>query len=135
MKKRLVVYPAIFDDTDNKPGIYSVEFPDVPDALTYGNSLAEALDRAPEALGLSLYEDTNSELPVPSDLNKIRNLYPNAIVNLVSVDLEKIKLHVKVPSVKKNTTLPADIAQAAEERNINFSETLLEGLKQKLKAN
>ncbi|WP_125588159.1 type II toxin-antitoxin system HicB family antitoxin [Companilactobacillus jidongensis] len=131
MKKRLVVYPAIFDDSENKKGVYSVEFPDVPDALTYGNSLAEALDRAPEALGLSLYE--LETLPKSSDINIIREKNPQAIVNLVSVDLEKIRLTVKVPYVRKNTTLPADIAQQAEERNINFSETLLEGLKQKLK--
>lgn len=38
MKKRLVVYPAIFDNSVNKKGIYSVEFPDVPDALTYGDN-------------------------------------------------------------------------------------------------
>ncbi|WP_334330493.1 type II toxin-antitoxin system HicB family antitoxin [Companilactobacillus sp. HBUAS59699] len=111
--------------------VYSVEFPDVPDALTYGDSLAEALDRAPEALGLSLYE--LAELPKPSDLDEVRRDNPQAIVNLVCVDLEKIKLTVKVPYVRKNTSLPADIAQKAEERNINFSETLLEGLKQKLK--
>jgi len=133
MKKRLIVYPAIFDDTQNDPGVYSVNFPDVPDALTYGYNLAEALDRAPEVLGLSLYEKKDSELPTPSALNTIRKDNPQAIVNLVSVDLEKIKSQVKIPYVKKNTTLPADIAKEAEERNINFSETLLEGLKQKLK--
>lgn len=130
MKKRLVVYPAIFDDSENKKGIYSVEFPDVTDALTYGDNLAEALDRAPEALGLSLYE--LKTLPEPSNINEVRKNNPQAIINFVSVDLEKIKAKVKVPYVRKNTTLPADIAQKAEERNINFSETLLEGLKQKL---
>ncbi|WP_164505040.1 type II toxin-antitoxin system HicB family antitoxin [Companilactobacillus hulinensis] len=89
MKKRLVVYPAIFDDSENKKDVYSVEFPDVPDALTYGNSLAEALDRAPEALGLSLYE--LKSFPKPSDANEVRKNNPKAIVNLVSVDLEKLK--------------------------------------------
>lgn len=93
MKKRLVVYPVIFDGSVNKKGIYSVEFPDVPDALTYGDNLAEALERAPEALGLSLYELKN--LPQPSDVNKVRENNPQAIVNLVSVDLEKIKAKSK----------------------------------------
>jgi len=89
MKKRLVVYPAIFDDSENEKGVYSVEFPYVPDALIYGNSLAEALDRAPEALGLSLYELKSP--PKPSDANEVRKNNPKAIVNLVSVDLEKFK--------------------------------------------
>ncbi|GEO64867.1 type II toxin-antitoxin system HicB family antitoxin [Companilactobacillus nantensis] len=97
MKKRLIVYPAIFDDTANKPGVYSVTFPDVPDALTYGNSLAEALERAPETLGLSLYE--LEKLPTPSDLNQLRTSNPNSTVNLVSVDLEHIKSQAKI----KNT--------------------------------
>lgn len=94
MKKRLVVYPAIFDDSFNKSGVYSVEFPDVPDALTYGNSMTEALKRAPEALGLSLYE--LDELPTPSDLNHLKKSNPNATINLITVDLEQIKAQVKI---------------------------------------
>ncbi len=97
MKKRLVVYPAIFDDNGNTPGVYSVEFPDVPEALTYGNGMAEALKRAPEALGLSLYEQ--KKLPTPSDFNQLKRSNPNVTINLITVDLEQIKSQVKI----KNT--------------------------------
>ena len=90
MMTKIVEYPAIFDDTQNDPGVYSVNFPDVPDALTYGYTLNQAIKRAPEALGISLYGNSDSEMPTPSDLKDIQKANPQAIVNLVSVDLDDL---------------------------------------------
>ena len=127
---RLVAYPAILDDSENEKNIFSVSFPDVPDALTFGNGIAEAITKAEEALGLSL--DDLNKLPRVSDLNEIREKNKSKIVSFVAVDLDEVAQRVIVPTVRKNTTLPADIAQEAEKRNINFSEVLLQGLKEKL---
>jgi len=87
---KVVKYPAIFDDTQNDPGVYSVNFPDVPDALTYGYTLDQAINRAPGALGISLYGNSDSEIPTPSDLNDVQKANPQAIVNMVSVDLDDL---------------------------------------------
>ena len=40
---------------------------------------------------------------------------------------------VKMPVVRKNTTIPVDLAEKAEEAGINFSATLTEALKEKLR--
>jgi Uncharacterized conserved protein len=65
---KLVAYPAIFDDSLNRPGEYTVTFPDVPSAITDGNNIAEALVNAAEVLGLELYDAKT--LPEPTDIKK-----------------------------------------------------------------
>lgn len=47
-------------------------------------------------------------------------------------DLDQAREQTKPLSVKKNTTIPADLAQQAEAQGINFSQTLTDALKQKL---
>ncbi|WP_053084473.1 type II toxin-antitoxin system HicB family antitoxin [Companilactobacillus ginsenosidimutans] len=91
---RQVSYPAILDDAENDPGVYSVEFPDVPSALTYGTGTAQALLRASEALGLSLYDA--SKLPEPTSLSDVQRSNPDKIVSLVAVDLDEIMKRVKI---------------------------------------
>ena len=130
MMTRLVVYPAILDDSENEKGVYTVTFPDVPSAITFGNGLGEALKNAEEVLGLMLYD--KKELPKPSNIEVIRRDNPRKIVNLVETDLDLAKKEVKKPVVKKNTTLPGDLAERAEKAGINFSQTLAHALRTKL---
>ena len=52
MKKDRYVYPAVFDYADD--GI-SVSFPDLPGALTCGDTDEEALRMARECMALHLY--------------------------------------------------------------------------------
>lgn len=127
---KLVAYPAIFDDSLNRPGEYTVTFPDVPSAITDGNSIAEALVNAAEVLGLELY-DTKT-LPEPTDIKKLVREHPNQLVNMVAADLDQAKAEVVVVKVKKNTSIPADLAQAAEKRGINFSAVLTSALEKEL---
>ena len=49
-------------------GTVGLFFPDVPEAATAGKSLAEAIDRAPDALvvALSMYVDEGRAIPSPS---------------------------------------------------------------------
>lgn len=58
-------YPVHFKPDSN--GTLLVTFPDVPEAITFGETREEALQRAGEALeaALSLYMDDRRELPVP----------------------------------------------------------------------
>lgn len=130
MERNLVVYPAVFDDSENEPGQYTITFPDVPGAISQADNIPEAMDNAREVLGLMLYDE--KELPKPSDLKKVQSDYPNAIVTLIAEDLNLARLDIVYPSVKKNTTIPANLAYLAEQKGINFSQTLAEALEQKL---
>jgi len=62
-------YPARFVK-DQKSGGYVVTFPDVPEAITEGDTLAEAMHNAEEALELALtfYTEQSKELPKASQI-------------------------------------------------------------------
>ncbi|KRN93853.1 type II toxin-antitoxin system HicB family antitoxin [Pediococcus stilesii] len=127
---RLVSYTAVFDDSLNNKGEYTVTFPDVAGVVTDGNSFTEAIQNAQEALGLMLYD--REELPKVTDQKTIEKANPDKLVTTIATDLDVIKNDVKEVSVKKNTRIPADLAKAAEEKGINFSAVLTEALKKEL---
>ncbi|MCC4367604.1 type II toxin-antitoxin system HicB family antitoxin [Limosilactobacillus reuteri] len=129
-EKRIVAYPAILDDSENPKGMYTVTFPDVPGAISQGMGVPEAMANGSEALGLMLYNE--EKLPNVSDIKEIQKENQGSLVTMIFSDLAEAKKHVKTPMVKKNTTIPGDLAQKAEEAGINFSKTLTEALEQKL---
>ncbi|MEO9190838.1 MAG: type II toxin-antitoxin system HicB family antitoxin [Acetobacteraceae bacterium] len=53
-------------------GGFTVTFPDVPEAVTEGDTEGEAMERAEDALvaALSFYTDRNEPLPIPSTQGK-----------------------------------------------------------------
>ena len=84
-------------------------------------------DQAPPASAMS---DVSLE-SVAKDLDADTN---GAFVNMVSVDVaEYAKEHFE-KSVRKTLTIPAWLNVAAQERNINFSQTLQEALLAKIRA-
>ena len=127
-----VVYPAILDDSENKKECYTVTFPDVSGAITDGNGEGEAMARGSEILGAFLYDLPKDQLPVPTDIEEVRRRNPDKLVVPIFADLEKARRETKPATVKKNTTIPGDLAYKAEEAGINFSQTLTEALIQKL---
>lgn len=128
--KRLVTYAAVLDDSENKPNEYTVTFPDIPGAITDGQGLSEALNNAEEVLGLMLFDQ--NPLPAATDIKDIQAQHSNATVSYITTDLDQAKKEVHVPLVKKNTTIPADLAQEAEKHGINFSAALTAALKERL---
>ncbi|OGQ95512.1 MAG: transcriptional regulator [Deltaproteobacteria bacterium RIFOXYD12_FULL_57_12] len=72
-------YPVELIEDDN--GTVRVVFPDVPEAITFGDDEDEALLRATEALetALSMYVDEKQDLPRPSAANGRRTVSPGAI--------------------------------------------------------
>jgi len=64
------VYPAIFTPED---GGYLARFPDIEGCYTDGDTLAEAIETARDALSLMLcgMEDRGTELPNPSEMKNI----------------------------------------------------------------
>lgn len=124
MKKQiLLTYPAIFTLEDNE---YWVEFVDLKGCFSDGETLAEAMENAKEAMGLFL-EDLTEYPKCTTDIKSI-NLEENQIVSFVSVDLEEHKRKYENKSVKKTLSIPAWLNTMAEKENVNFSQILQKAL-------
>lgn len=80
-----VAYPAILDDRENVPGIYTVTFPDVAGAISEGIGITDALSNGAEALELMLYDE--KKLPNATPLSDVQAENPEAIVSYIMVDL------------------------------------------------
>lgn len=126
---RIVSYPGVLE-LNQGTDIYTVTFPDVPEAISEGHGVAQACYRASEALGLVLYDE--SELPEMTDSKVVESRINDGEVTYITVDLDQIKQQVRKPMVKKNTTIPYDLAKQAEQAGINFSEVLTNALERQL---
>ncbi|MGO4925048.1 type II toxin-antitoxin system HicB family antitoxin [Ligilactobacillus ruminis] len=89
MKEKVIVYPAVLDNSENSDDVYTVTFPDVPGAISEGKGLAQAMLNGSEALGLMLYDV--DEMPEASNIDEVRAKYPEAEVTLIFTDLEDAK--------------------------------------------
>lgn len=130
MMERYVAYPAVLDDTENEKGLYTVTFPDVPGAISEGKGQAKAIVNGSVALGLVLYDE--KQLPKVSTVEEVQKANPGKKVVVIAADLKEAAKKATPVLVKKNTTIPADLAKKAEEKGINFSRTLVEALQSKL---
>lgn len=124
-------YPAVF--TPESGGGYSVYFPDVEGCYTQGDTMADAIFMAEDALELSLYEyeENGKEIPKPSDTDKIE-IKDGDIVSYVSADTLKYRKIFNNKAVKKTLSIPEWMNEAAVKENINFSQVLQDALKQRL---
>ena len=96
------VYPAIFEDDDDKIG---VSVPDIPGCFTFGDDMAEALLMAEDAIAMMLvqYENDGQSVPVASSISDIKT---DGIVSLVLADTEKWRKQFDNKAVKKTLTIP-----------------------------
>jgi predicted RNase H-like HicB family nuclease len=123
----LISYPAlIYKDGD----AFSIEFPDLPGCVTFGNTISDALVSASEALGLFVATLIEEDLAVapPSDLTKQKS--EKGFYSLVTTDVDNYFSESK--SVKKTLTIPKWLNVKAERSGINFSNVLQTAIKQKL---
>lgn len=122
------IYPAIFTYDENEK-CYLVEFIDF-NCSTFGKTLEEAFNMAKDALGL--YLDSLLEYPkTTKEFNKIK-LQNNQFVSLVDINMEEYYKKHSTKSVKKTLSIPEWLNDAAERKNINFSQLLQEALKSQL---
>ncbi len=123
-------YPIIL--TPEKQG-YTVYIPDFT-INTEGDSLAEAIEMARDAIGLMGIDmqDDGKVLPTPANPGDLQ-INPDEIITLVDVDFTEYRQKHEIRSVKKNCTLPGWLCHAAEKQNINFSQVLQDALKRELK--
>ncbi|MGG5369349.1 type II toxin-antitoxin system HicB family antitoxin [Enterococcus sp. AZ196] len=125
--KHLVIYPAIFRPEGEN---YNVTFPDVPEAITFGKGIDEAVEMAQSALGLAIYDQ---ELPPKTTNPKDITLDNDSdFILAITLDLAEYRRENHTKTIRKNTSIPEWLNVIAEKENINFSQTLTEALKEKL---
>ena len=138
----LSIYPACFFKEENG---YSVVFPDLNCLATCGKTEKEAMSMAVDCLAGYLYSLKRDGEPIP-EASAMKDISPekiageldadatDAFVSMVSVDVaEYAKSHFE-KSVRKTLTIPAWLNIAAQEKKINFSQTLQEALLAKIRA-
>ena len=79
------MFHAVFEPGD-KRGIV-VSFPDVPEAITQGDDIANARAMAEEALGLALLSYPARGLPMPKARTRRRDMVPVAVAPNVAAKL------------------------------------------------
>ncbi len=129
-KPERYVYPAVFTYEEGQE--IAVVFPDL-DAATSGENDEDALFSARELLGcvMSGREEDGEDIPVPTSLAQVP-CESNERVVLIDVYMPSIRMARVNRSVNRTVTLPAWLNAAAQEKNINFSQVLQDGLKQRL---
>ena len=118
-----IAYPAIIHEED---GAFWVEFPDLEGCFSDGDSVAEAISNASDALGGYVCALMDSDLPVPdaSDIKAI--VAEDGFTTMVISDPLAYKKNTK--SVKKTLSIPEWLNIEAEKRHINFSSVLQQAL-------
>ena len=116
-------YPAIVHAEE---GGYWVEFPDLDGCFSEGETLADAIANAADALGgyLCSLMDRGIEAPEASDAKEIDA--GSDFVTIIVTDPLSYKRSTK--SVKKTLTIPEWLNDEAEKRHVNFSSVLQKAL-------
>lgn len=124
------LYPAVF--TKEGAG-FSVDFPDLKNCFTSGETLEEAVDMAGDVLCLTLYglEEEGAAIPTASAVNDVPH-GEDEFVSLISCDTVAYRKFFDNKAVKKTLSIPSWLNDMAERAGINFSGVLQEALKQKL---
>lgn len=125
------VYPAIFTPTDE--GGYLVNFPNLKNCFTDGDTLAEAIENAEDVLALTMYdlEEKGTPAVMSAPLNGI-SVPENGFSSLICCDTMEYRRIYESKAIKKTLTIPAWLNASAERAGINFSQTLQEALTAKL---
>ncbi len=123
-------YPVIFTELDDG---YAAHAPDFP-LDTQGDSLAEAIEMARDAIGIMGIdmEDDKKLLPVPSNIADIK-CGKGELVSLVDIDFFAYRKANERRTVRRNVSLPSWLNTEAEKAGVNVSAILQAALKQELR--
>lgn len=126
-------YPAILTPDD---GQFLVSVPDLPGLHTFGDSLADALYMAQDAIEMWLWDAENHHETIPpassqADMTK-RCERPDQFVSMVAADTDEYRRQNDNRAVKKTLSVPAWLNYQAEKANAPFSQILQQGLKEYL---
>ena len=128
IKKRvtLMKYPAIFKKT--KKG-YVVKFRNIPEAITQGETLAEAIEMAEDALitALSFYFEDRRKIPAPSPPKASERLISLPLSVSIKVELLNLIIDKEVSNsalAKLMGVWPQQVARIVDLNHITKIDTL-----------
>ena len=124
------IYTATFTPSDGK---FYARVPDLDGCITTGSSLDDAIEQITDAASgwLVVAEDNGDPINPPSPQDQI-HVPEGTLKSLIQIDTLKYRAQTDSRSVRKNVSLPAWMAAMADERHINCSQVLQEGLLQHL---
>lgn len=130
-KRMRYVFPAVF--RPEPEGGYMVLFPDIEEAVTQGDTIADCIEMAEDVLCLMLYERELNSMPVPapSDIHRIKQC-DGDIVTLIKCDTMDYRRFYLNRAVKKTLSIPEWLNIEATAKGYNFSSVLQEALKERL---
>jgi len=122
-------YPVIFTKVSSG---YIAHAPDFP-LDTQGDTLAEAIEMARDAIGITgiVIEDEKQPLPKPSDPEKVTR-EAGEIVSMVDIDFTEYRKANERRTVRRNVSLPSWLNTEADKAGINVSAILQTALKHEL---
>lgn len=123
------VYPVIFTKLEDGFMAYVPDF----EINTQGDTLAEAIEMARDAIGIMGIdkEDEGQPLPQPSATESIA-ADAGALLSMVDIDFSEYRRKNDLRTVRRNVTLPSWLNEAANEANLNVSAVLQAALKREL---
>lgn len=132
-------YPTFIAQKDQT---YLVYVPDM-DIYTEGNSLADAIEMARDAIGLKGIDMENDKKVFPEPSTREMSVqkaqenaeifdYSQGILTYVDVDFAQYRRKLDTRTVRRNVTLPSWLNYEAERAGINVSRVLQEALMQAL---
>ena len=123
----MLFYPAIFTQGER---YITVTFPDIPSAITQGETQEEAFEMAQEVLGFAL--EDYEKYPKASDIVELQKQHPESTIVVIGIDMVAYNRKYHSKKVRKNVTIPEWLNELAEKSNLNFSQVLTDALEEKL---
>ncbi len=129
--KNNYTYPVLLDKSEE--GIINIYFPDFENMVTCIEEGGDYVNEAQDYLAMVIadYEECGKVLPESSMAEKIelKNRY---ILLYINIWMPYHRSKIKETYVKKTLTIPVWLDELAKSNNLNFSATLVKGLKEAL---
>lgn len=128
-KQENFIFPVLLSNED---GVFYARFPNDIIGESYGESVQSAIEAAREVVGLYIadYEDMRKEVLVPEV--EPQDIREGERVVYVDIWMPFQRSRMKTAYKKKTLTIPTWLDILATKKNINFSQVLVEGLKEEL---
>ncbi|MCD8324358.1 MAG: type II toxin-antitoxin system HicB family antitoxin [Clostridiales bacterium] len=127
------IYTAILIPEEDGSGFFA-RIPDLPGCITTGKDIPDAVEQITDAASIWLVDaedDHPEDINPPTVQNKLDHP-DNAILTMIQIDTISYRATIDTRAVRKNVSLPAWMANLADQRGINCSQVLQEGLLEKL---
>lgn len=125
-------YPVRVSRQDD--GYYLATATDLPGVVVGGATLPDTLQAASDACAMWLADAENEKesIPAPSDPQDVPLDGATEFISLVLADTNEYRRKNDVRAVKKTLSLPAWMADEAEQSGLSLSQVLQEALRERL---